>query len=101
MAARENSNEGKQYVVRWKSCRYISPLQGYLNNPAATSNAITADKWFKTGDVAIRDQEGHFYIVDRLKELIKYKVGMVHLLVINLLISEIGIPRYDPAAIFS
>ncbi|KAJ7269564.1 AMP binding protein [Mycena rebaudengoi] len=48
-------------------------MKGYLNNPAATSNAITADKWFKTGDVAIRDQEGHFYIVDRLKELIKYK----------------------------
>ncbi|KAJ7665919.1 AMP binding protein [Mycena polygramma] len=48
-------------------------MKGYLNNPTATKNAITADGWFKTGDVAIRDKEGHYYIVDRKKELIKYK----------------------------
>ncbi|KAJ7125064.1 AMP binding protein [Mycena epipterygia] len=48
-------------------------MKGYLNNPAATKNAITPDGWFKTGDVAIRDQEGYYYIVDRRKELIKYK----------------------------
>ncbi|KAJ6558413.1 hypothetical protein DFH09DRAFT_529695, partial [Mycena vulgaris] len=48
-------------------------MKGYLNNPSATRNAITPDKWFKTGDVAIRDQDGYFYIVDRRKELIKYK----------------------------
>ncbi|KAJ7829703.1 AMP binding protein [Mycena leptocephala] len=48
-------------------------MKGYLNNPAATKNAITPDGWFKTGDVAIRDKEGHYYIVDRRKELIKYK----------------------------
>ncbi|KAJ6557879.1 AMP binding protein [Mycena capillaripes] len=46
---------------------------GYLKNPAATKNAITADGWFKTGDVAIKDKEHHYYIVDRRKELIKYK----------------------------
>ncbi|KAJ6582984.1 AMP binding protein [Mycena vulgaris] len=50
-----------------------SVMKGYLNNLAATSNAITPDGWFKTGDVAIRDKEGHYYIVDRRKELIKYK----------------------------
>ncbi|KAJ7443825.1 AMP binding protein [Mycena latifolia] len=48
-------------------------MKGYLNNPAATKNAITPDGWFKTGDVAVRDKEGHYYIVDRRKELIKYK----------------------------
>ncbi|KAJ6557890.1 AMP binding protein [Mycena capillaripes] len=48
-------------------------MKGYLNNPTATNNAITPDGWFKTGDVAIRDKEGHYYIVDRKKELIKYK----------------------------
>lgn len=47
--------------------------QGYLNNVAATKDAITPDRWFKTGDIAIRDPEGFYYIVDRRKELIKYK----------------------------
>ena len=48
--------------------------QGYLNNPDATRAAITRDGWFKTGDVATRDVDGYFSIVDRKKELIKYKV---------------------------
>ncbi|KDR75730.1 hypothetical protein GALMADRAFT_248391 [Galerina marginata CBS 339.88] len=48
-------------------------MKGYLNNPTATANAITHDGWFKTGDIAIRDAEGYYYIVDRRKELIKYK----------------------------
>jgi 4-coumarate--CoA ligase len=48
-------------------------MKGYLNNPTATKNAITPDGWFKTGDIAVIDDEGFFTIVDRLKELIKYK----------------------------
>ncbi|KAJ7185860.1 AMP binding protein [Mycena filopes] len=48
-------------------------MKGYLNNPQATSNAITPDGWFKTGDIVTRDSEGFFYVVDRRKELIKYK----------------------------
>ncbi|KAJ7735767.1 AMP binding protein [Mycena metata] len=48
-------------------------MKGYLNNPTATKNSITPDGWFKTGDIAIRDKEGFWYIVDRRKELIKYK----------------------------
>ncbi|KAJ7782751.1 AMP binding protein [Mycena metata] len=52
-------------------------MKGYLNNPSATKNAITPDGWFKTGDVAIRDKDGYYYIVDRRKELIKYKLESV------------------------
>ncbi|GLB37767.1 putative AMP-binding enzyme C-terminal domain [Lyophyllum shimeji] len=48
-------------------------MKGYLNNPAATKDSITPDGWFKTGDIAVRDNEGYYYIVDRRKELIKYK----------------------------
>ncbi|KAJ6609078.1 AMP binding protein [Mycena sp. CBHHK59/15] len=48
-------------------------MKGYLNNPEATRNCITPDGWLKTGDIAIRDREGYYYIVDRRKELIKYK----------------------------
>ncbi|KAJ1303693.1 hypothetical protein OPQ81_008118 [Rhizoctonia solani] len=54
-----------------------SVMRGYLNNPAATKNAITPDGWFKTGDVVLRDKDGFYTIVDRLKELIKYKGSQV------------------------
>ncbi|KAF8523463.1 AMP binding protein [Hysterangium stoloniferum] len=48
-------------------------MKGYLNNPTATRDAITSDGWFKTGDMALVDEDGYFTIVDRKKELIKYK----------------------------
>ena len=48
-------------------------FQGYLNNPEGTKNALTADGYFKTGDVGHQDADGNFYITDRVKELIKYK----------------------------
>jgi acyl-CoA synthetase (AMP-forming)/AMP-acid ligase II len=48
-------------------------MQGYLNNPQATAACIDDDGWFHTGDIGYADDEGYFYIVDRVKELIKYK----------------------------
>jgi acyl-CoA synthetase (AMP-forming)/AMP-acid ligase II len=48
-------------------------FQGYLNNVEGTKNALTEDGYFKTGDVGHQDEEGNFYITDRVKELIKYK----------------------------
>ncbi len=48
-------------------------MKGYLNNDEATRNTIDEDGWLHTGDVAEVDEDGHFYIVDRVKELIKYK----------------------------
>jgi acyl-CoA synthetase (AMP-forming)/AMP-acid ligase II len=48
-------------------------MKGYLNNPEATAETIDTDGWLHTGDVATTDAEGHFYIVDRVKELIKFK----------------------------
>jgi 4-coumarate--CoA ligase len=47
-------------------------MKGYLNNPTATANSVTSDGWFKTGDIAVIDEEGYYRIVDRKKELIKY-----------------------------
>jgi len=52
-------------------------FKGYLNNPEGTKNALTADGFFKTGDVGYQDKEGNFYITDRIKELIKYKGSQV------------------------
>ena len=46
---------------------------GYLNNLEATKNSIDADGWLHTGDVGFVDDEDEIFIVDRLKEIIKYK----------------------------
>lgn len=48
-------------------------MKGYYKNPEATNHTITVDGWLKTGDVAIIDEKGQFFIVDRIKELIKSK----------------------------
>ncbi len=48
-------------------------MKGYYNNPEATARTVDADGWLHTGDVAVVDQDGDFFIVDRVKELIKYK----------------------------
>jgi acyl-CoA synthetase (AMP-forming)/AMP-acid ligase II len=48
-------------------------MQGYLNRPAETSAMIDSDGWLRTGDIGYFDDDGHLFIVDRLKELIKYK----------------------------
>lgn len=52
-------------------------MLGYLNNPAATAAMIDRAGWLHTGDLATADEDGWFYIVDRLKELIKYKAYQV------------------------
>ncbi|KNC97637.1 uncharacterized protein SPPG_07106 [Spizellomyces punctatus DAOM BR117] len=48
-------------------------MKGYHNNDEATRNTIDAEGWLHTGDIAYADKNGFFFIVDRLKELIKYK----------------------------
>ncbi len=48
-------------------------MKGYFNAGEATREAIDADGWLHTGDIATMNEQGNFFIVDRLKELIKYK----------------------------
>ncbi|ORY85536.1 hypothetical protein BCR37DRAFT_344615 [Protomyces lactucae-debilis] len=48
-------------------------MQGYLNNPTADANAFTDDGFFKTGDLGYLSDDGQIFLVDRIKELIKYK----------------------------
>ncbi|KAI9493745.1 4-coumarate-CoA ligase 2 [Zychaea mexicana] len=48
-------------------------MLGYKGNAEATANAIDEDGWLHTGDVVRVDEQGDYYIVDRIKELIKYK----------------------------
>lgn len=48
-------------------------MKGYLGRPEATAEMIDADGWVHTGDIGRVDADGWLHVVDRVKELIKYK----------------------------
>ncbi len=48
-------------------------MKGYLNQAEETAASLDKDGWYHTGDVGYVDEDGWFFIVDRTKELIKYK----------------------------
>lgn len=52
-------------------------MKGYVNDVEATKTAIDNDGWLHSGDIGYYDEDKHFFIVDRLKELIKYNAYQV------------------------
>ena len=48
-------------------------MKGYYKNPTATAQCIDIEGWLHTGDIGYFDKFGYIYVVDRMKELIKYK----------------------------
>lgn len=46
-----------------------SVTPGYLDNPEATAQAFDADGWLRSGDIAQRDAQGYYRIIDRLKDM--------------------------------
>jgi long-chain acyl-CoA synthetase len=45
-------------------------FQGYYGDPEQTARVLTEDGWLRTGDIAMADQDGYLYLVDRAKDLI-------------------------------
>lgn len=60
---------GKSILVFWM----LLFLAGYFSNEEATSSTLDSEGWLRTGDVCYIDEDGFIFVVDRLKELIKYK----------------------------
>ncbi len=50
-------------------------MQGYFNKPDETAKVLDEEGWYHTGDVGYQDEDGHFYITDRLKDLFKLSNG--------------------------
>ncbi|KAA8528806.1 hypothetical protein F0562_036161 [Nyssa sinensis] len=48
-------------------------MKGYFSNAEATASTLDSDGWLRTGDLCYIDDDGFIFVVDRLKELIKYK----------------------------
>lgn len=48
-------------------------MTGYLNDPDATERTIDKEGWLHTGDIGFIDGDDEIFIVDRIKEIIKYK----------------------------
>jgi acyl-CoA synthetase (AMP-forming)/AMP-acid ligase II len=75
-----NIASGEELGVRQEGELWVrgpQVMKGYLNRPDATAATINQDGWLRTGDIGYADEDGHFYIVDRLKEMIKYKAMQV------------------------
>jgi acyl-CoA synthetase (AMP-forming)/AMP-acid ligase II len=52
-------------------------MRGYFERPDATRDTLTPEGWLRTGDIAYVDADGDFYIVDRVKELIKHNAYQI------------------------
>lgn len=78
-------------------------MKGYVGDEKASAETLDSEGWLKTGDLCYFDSEGFLYIVDRLKELIKYKAYQVppaeleHILLTNPEISDAAVIPYPDA----
>jgi long-chain acyl-CoA synthetase len=66
-----NPERGVAFGERGEICvKGPNVMKGYWKQPEATANAMTADGFFRTGDVGYMDEDGYVYIVDRTKDML-------------------------------
>ncbi|KAJ6411933.1 hypothetical protein OIU84_005071 [Salix udensis] len=68
-ASMDTLEESRRYEFRWVTYMHMFVLR----NAEATSSTIDSEGWLRTGDLCYIDDDGFIFVVDRLKELIKYK----------------------------
>lgn len=90
-----NFFEATHFVyLRPRQSSDLTSFSGYLNDPEATSNTIDADGWLHTGDIGYVDDDDEIFIVDRVKEIIKFKGFQVHMVPIDLKWTEKGCSEF-------
>lgn len=83
-------------------------MKGYYNNPEDTREVLSNDGWFRTGDIGYYDENGHIYILERLKQMIKCMGNVVtpaelediltsHEAVLEAVVVGIPSPKYGEA----
>ncbi|CAO3597553.1 unnamed protein product [Absidia cylindrospora] len=107
MSVKIVNEDGKEVGINERGelwCKGPNIMKGYIKNPEATAGCIDSEGYFHSGDVAIVDEQGSYSIVDRIKELIKYKGFQVppaeleSLLLTSPIVADCAvIGVYDPA----
>jgi acyl-CoA synthetase (AMP-forming)/AMP-acid ligase II len=72
-------------------------LQGYYKKPEATANAFWEAKWFRTGDLFRQDESGNFYIVGRIKDMIRRSAENISAIEVEAALS--AMPQIQEAAV--
>ncbi|MEY2445101.1 MAG: long-chain acyl-CoA synthetase [Ilumatobacteraceae bacterium] len=72
-------------------------FQGYLDDPEQTARVLTPDGWLRTGDIAVTDDDGYMYLVDRAKDLIivsgfnVYPAEVEEVIAAHAAVAEVGV----------
>lgn len=85
METKEILGPNKQGEIRFKSKCLTT---GYYNNPKETAACWDEDGFLKTGDIGYYDEDYCFFIVDRIKEVMKYQAWHVSSNIIVILFTE-------------
>lgn len=93
----ENGNTLGPYQQGELCFKSVCLMKGYIGDKLATSATIDENGWLHTGDIGYYDKDGEWFIVDRIKELIKYKGFQVPpaeieaVLLSHLMIKDVGV----------